>query len=223
MLLAIDTSTDWIGLALYDGTQILCEQTWRSQSYHTTELVPAIADLFARTHVNRSQLTGLGIALGPGSFTGLRIGMSVCKGLALALDLPVAGFPSLDILAAGQPVLRRPMIALLQVGRGRYAWARYVSHNSQWHPEGPVQVSSAREIAATITSPVYVCGEMGAEERRILGRKWKTARLCTASQGLRRPAVLAELAWRRLQTGQADDIVALAPIYVHTLSNVPDL
>jgi len=223
MLLAIDTSTDWIGLALYDGTQILCEQTWRSQSYHTTELVPAINDLFARTQVKRSQLTGLGIALGPGSFTGLRIGMSVCKGLALALDLPVAGFPSLDILAAGQPTLRRPMIALLQVGRGRYAWARYVSHDSHWQQEGKVQVSSPREIAATITSPVYVCGEMSAEERRILGRKWKTARLCTASQGLRRPSVLAEMAWQRLQAGQSDDVVALAPIYVHTLSNIPDL
>jgi len=163
MLLAIDTSTDWIGLALYDGTQILCEQTWRSHSYHTIDLVPAIADILTRTHVNRAALTGLGIALGPGSFTGLRIGMSVCKGLALALKLPVAGVPSLDILAAGQPVLRRPMIALLQVGRGRFAWARYISQNSHWVQEGPVQVSETHEIAATITSPVYVCGEMDAE------------------------------------------------------------
>jgi len=223
MLLAIDTSTDWIGLALYDGTQILCEQTWRSHSYHTIDLVPAIADILTRTHVNRAALTGLGIALGPGSFTGLRIGMSVCKGLALALKLPVAGVPSLDILAAGQPVLRRPMIALLQVGRGRFAWARYISQNSHWVQEGPVQVSETHEIAATITSPVYVCGEMDAEQRRILGRKWKTARLCSAAQGVRRPAVLAEMAWQRLQAGQADDVVSLAPIYVHTLSNVPDL
>ncbi|MFZ3070598.1 MAG: hypothetical protein WA110_05710, partial [Anaerolineaceae bacterium] len=70
MLLAIDTSTEWIGLALFDGTRILCEQTWRSQNYHTTELVPAIADMFTRTRIKRSDLTGLGIALGPGSFTG---------------------------------------------------------------------------------------------------------------------------------------------------------
>ncbi|HAE85144.1 MAG TPA: tRNA (adenosine(37)-N6)-threonylcarbamoyltransferase complex dimerization subunit type 1 TsaB [Anaerolineaceae bacterium] len=223
MLLAIDTSTNWIGLALFDGTQILCEQTWHSQSYHTTELVPAIDEILTRTQVRRAELSGLGIALGPGSFTGLRIGMSVCKGLALALDLPVAGFPSLDILAVGQPLLRRPMITLLQVGRGRFAWARYFNQDKQWVQEGSVQVSSPREIAATIKSPVYICGEMGAEERRILGRKWKTARLCSPAQGLRRPAVLAEMAWQRLHAGKADDVVSLAPIYVHTLSNVPDL
>jgi len=148
--------------------------------------------------------------------------MSVCKGMALALRLPVAGVPSLDILAAGQPILRRPMIALLQVGRGRFAWARYLAANSHWSREGEVQVSDAREIAATISSPVYVCGEMGEEERRILGRKWKTARLASPSQSLRRPAVLAELAWQRLLEGKADDAAALSPIYVHTLSNVPE-
>ncbi len=84
-----------------------CEQIWRSRHYHTTELVPAISELFARTRARKSDLTGLGVALGPGSFTGLRIGMGVCKGMALALRLPVAGVPSLDILAAGQPILRR--------------------------------------------------------------------------------------------------------------------
>ena len=222
MLLAIDTSTDWIGLALFDGTRVLCEQTWRSQHYHTTELVPAIAELFARTRTRPADLSGLGIALGPGSFTGLRIGMSVCKGIALALKLPVAGVPSLDILAAGQPILRRPMIALLQVGRGRFAWARYLAANQHWSREGEVQVSDAREIAATINSPVYVCGEMGEEERRVLGRKWKTSRLASPAQSLRRPAVLAELAWQRLKDGKADDAAALSPIYVHTLSNVPE-
>jgi hypothetical protein len=86
-----------------------------------------------------------------------------------------------------------------------------------------VQVSTPSEIAATIKSPVYICGEMGVEERRILGRKWITARLSSAAQGLRRPAVLAEMAWQRLQAGKADHVVTLSHIYVPTLSNVPDL
>ena len=59
MLLAIDTSTNWIGLALFDGAQILSEQTWRSQSYHTTELVPAIEEMLTRTQVRRKDLSGL--------------------------------------------------------------------------------------------------------------------------------------------------------------------
>ena len=222
MLVAIDTSTQWIGIALYDGVQVLAEHNWRSRNYHTIELVPAMADMLAKCQVNPSQLTGVGVALGPGSFTGLRIGLSAGKGLALGQGIPIVGVPSLEILVASQPGLRRPMIAMLQVGRGRYAWARFRYKRPTWGQITETQVDDVKTIASTITSPVYVVGEMGAEERQIMGRKWKTAQLAPASQCLRRPSVLAELAWTKLQEGHADDIASLSPIYVHTLSNLPD-
>jgi len=222
MLVAIDTSTQWIGIALYDGTRVLAEHSWRSKNYHTVELIPAIADMLAKCQVRPDQLTGIGVALGPGSFTGLRICLSAAKGLALGQNLPTAGVPSLDVLAASQPGLRRPMIALLEVGRGRYAWARYRYKNPNWGQISEIKVDDIKDIAATITSPVYVVGDMGAEERQIMGRKWKTSQLAPASQCVRRPSVLAELAWNKLQVGHADDIVSLSPIYVHTLSNLPE-
>ncbi|HHX09227.1 MAG TPA: tRNA (adenosine(37)-N6)-threonylcarbamoyltransferase complex dimerization subunit type 1 TsaB [Chloroflexi bacterium] len=222
MLVAIDTSTQWIGIALYDGTRVLAEHSWRSKNYHTIELIPAIADMLAKCQVRPNQLTGIGVALGPGSFTGLRIGLSAAKGLALGQNLPTAGVPSLDVLAASQPGLRRPMIALLEVGRGRYAWARYRYKNPNWGQISEIRVDDIKDIAATITSPVYVVGDMGAEERQIMGRKWKTSQLAPASQCVRRPSVLAELAWNKLQVGHADDVVSLSPIYVHTLSNLPE-
>lgn len=221
MLLAIDTSTEWIGLALYDGTQVVSEMTWYSPNYHTVELVPAIADMLTRSRVPRSSLTGVAVALGPGSFTGLRIGLGVAKGVALAFRIPVVGVPSLEILAASQPALRRPMLALLRVGRGRFAYQRFHYQKERWEPVGEVQVDSPKAIAATIDSAIYVVGEMGPEERQVLGRKWKTARLAPASASTRRPSVLAEIAWKRLKSGSSDDVVSLTPIYVHTLSNVP--
>jgi len=223
MLLAIDTSTEWIGISLFNGTNILAEHTWRSKNYHTVELIPAIKEMLTKTQTKASSLTGVGVALGPGSFTGLRIGLSAAKGIALGQNLPVAGIPSLEILAAAQPGLRRPMLAFLAVGRGRYAYVRYQYKNGSWQGVSDITVNDIRAIAATIKSPTYVVGEMDAEERQILGRKWKTARLAPPSLCLRRPAVLAELAWAKIQSGQADDAASLAPIYVHTLSNVPDL
>ncbi len=223
MLLAIDTSTEWIGIALFNGTNVLAEQTWRSKNYHTVELVPAIKEMLTKTQTKPSSLTGVGVALGPGSFTGLRIGLSAAKGIALGQNLPVAGIPSLEILAAAQPGLRRPMLAFLEVGRGRYAFVRYQYKQGSWQAVTDIIVDDIRGMAATIKSPTYVVGEMDAEERQILGRKWKTARLAVPSLCLRRPAVLAELAWAKIQAGQADDAASLAPIYVHTLSNVPDL
>lgn len=223
MLLAIDTSTECIGIALFNGTNILAEQTWRSKNYHTVELIPAIKEMLTRTQTKASSLTGVGVALGPGSFTGLRIGLSAAKGIALGQNLPVAGIPSLEVLAAAQPGLRRPMLAFLAVGRGRYAYVRYQYKNGAWQAVSEIAVNDIRAMAATIKSPTYVVGEMDAEERQILGRKWKTARLAPPSLCLRRPAVLAELAWAKIQAGHADDTASLAPIYVHTLSNVPNL
>ncbi|HPR35894.1 MAG TPA: tRNA (adenosine(37)-N6)-threonylcarbamoyltransferase complex dimerization subunit type 1 TsaB [Anaerolineaceae bacterium] len=223
MLLAIDTSTEWIGIALFNGTNVLAEQIWRSKNYHTVELVPAIKEMLTKTQTKASSLTGIGVALGPGSFTGLRIGLSVAKGIALGQKLPVAGIPTLEILAAAQPGLRRPMLAFLEVGRGRYAYARYQYKQGSWQAITDIAVNDIRDMASTIKSPIYVVGDMDAEQRQILGRKWKTARLASPSLCLRRPAVLAELAWAKIQAGQADDAASLAPIYVHTLSNVPDL
>lgn len=223
MLIAIDTSTEWIGLALYDGVQILSEQSWRSQHFHTTELAPAVATMLERAKVSSKDVTCIGVAIGPGSFTGMRIGIAFAKGLALALKVPIVGVPSLDILAFSQPVMRRPMICLLKIGRGRFAWARYEGVKGKWVCKTEVAVDEPKEIAKTITSPIFVCGEMADEERRILGRKWKTAKLAEASQSVRRPAVLAELAFQKLKSGHTDDIPSLSPIYVHTLSNVPEV
>src|SRR5690606_7536580 len=185
------------------------------------ELVPAIADMLAKCQVKPSQLSGVGVALGPGSFMGLRIGLSAAKGLALGQNPPIAGVPSLEILGASQPGLRRPMIAMLKVGRGRVAWARFRYTRPSWGQITETQVDDIKTIAASIASPVYVVGEMAAEERQIMGRKWKTAQLAPASLCLRSASVLAELAWQKLQDGHADDTVSLSPIYVHTLSNVP--
>lgn len=222
MLVAIDTSTQMIGIALYDGAQVLAEHVWRSRNYHTVELAPAIADMLRKCQVSPRQLTGVGVALGPGSFTGLRIGLSAAKGLALARNLPIAGVPSLEILVASQPGLRRPMIAMLEVGRGRFAWARFRYKNPRWGQITETTVDDVKTIAGTINSPVYVVGEMNAEQRQIMGRKWKTAQLAPASLCIRRPSVLAELAWDKLQVGHADDNASLSPIYVHTLSNIPE-
>ncbi|HEX9014059.1 MAG TPA: tRNA (adenosine(37)-N6)-threonylcarbamoyltransferase complex dimerization subunit type 1 TsaB, partial [Anaerolineaceae bacterium] len=101
MLLAVDTSTRWVGLALYTGSQVLGEMTWQSQNTHTVEVAPAVQELLTRAGVRSSDLRSIGVAVGPGSFTSLRIGLGQAKGLAMACRIPLVGIPTLDILAAG--------------------------------------------------------------------------------------------------------------------------
>lgn len=220
MLLAVDTSTAQIGLALYDGIRVSGEMLWHSRYHHTVELAPALAGLLARTGISMDDIQALGVALGPGSFTSLRVGLALVKGLALARHLPLIGIPTLDILAAAQPMRKMPLAAVLQAGRGRLAIGWYKSRDNKWQAEGVAQVTTMETLVGDIRSPTLVCGELSAEERQRLARKRKNVLLASPAQCARCPAFLAELAWQRWQEGKIDEIASLAPIYLHVAGSL---
>ncbi|UCE00443.1 MAG: tRNA (adenosine(37)-N6)-threonylcarbamoyltransferase complex dimerization subunit type 1 TsaB [Chloroflexota bacterium] len=215
MLIAIDTSTRQMGVALFDGVQILSEMTWQSQQYHTVELAPTVAALMERAEISMSELDVVAVALGPGSFTGLRIGISLAKGMALAGRLAIVGIPTLDILAAAQPIDKIPMAAVLQAGRGRLAVGWYKNSSGKWKSDHKVQVFTPQDLSEQIKSPTYVVGELSEEERRLFRRKRKNVTLASPAQSLRRPSFLAELGWRRWQKRTVDNPATLAPSYLH--------
>jgi tRNA threonylcarbamoyladenosine biosynthesis protein TsaB len=221
VLLAVDTSTRWMGLALYDGSQVIAEEVWQSRNNHTIELAPAVAGLLRRTEINTGSLSALAAALGPGSFTSLRIGLGLVKGIALALHLPVIGVPTLDILAASQPVQEWPLAAVLQAGRGRIAVGWYFEKGGAWCAQEEAKVTTVEELSQGIHKPTLICGELTAEERHLLARKRKNVILASPASSLRRPAFLAELAWQRWKSGQVDDPVTLSPVYLHIAEAIP--
>ena len=221
MLLAVDTSTLWVGLALYDGDRVVGEQMWQSQNHHTIEVVPAIDAMLKRCGITPKDIHALAVALGPGSFTSLRIGLGIVKGMALALHAPVIGVPTLDVLVYSQPVQSLPLAAVLQAGRTRLALAWYHNQNGIWSSENPPQVVTVEEFAAQIKRPTLVCGELNAEQRHLLSRKRKSVLLSSPARSVRRPAFLAEIAWQRLQADQVDDPVSLSPIYLHLVDGTP--
>jgi tRNA threonylcarbamoyladenosine biosynthesis protein TsaB len=220
MLLAVDTSTAQVGLALYDGSQVLGEYAWRSSQRHTVELAPAIFELLTRCGLSMDDVRALGIALGPGSFTSLRVGLSLVKGLVLARHLPLIGIPTLDVLAAAQAPARLPLVAVIQAGRGRLAAGWYRRSKYGWRARGEARVVTVEALADELQTPVIVCGELASEERQRLAQK-PDVRVASPAQSVRRPAVLAELAWARWQKGESDDEAALAPIYLHVAEPIP--
>lgn len=222
MLLAVDTSTAQIGLALYDGAQVLGESVWTSSQHHTVELAPALAGLLAHCGAAMDSVAALGVATGPGSFTSLRVGLSFVKGLALARNIPLIGIPTLDILAAAQTPAKMPLAAILQAGRGRLAVGWYKTSKNGWQAEGPARVETVDSLAASISKPTIICGELTMEERQRLARKRVNVQLVSVAQSVRRPAVLAELAWARWQNGETDEAASLAPIYLHVAESVPE-
>ncbi|MFN2216031.1 MAG: tRNA (adenosine(37)-N6)-threonylcarbamoyltransferase complex dimerization subunit type 1 TsaB [Anaerolineales bacterium] len=215
-LLALDTSTSQTGLALYAEDRILGELSWFSHYRQTVELAPAIDDLLHRLDIKPDALAAIGVAIGPGSFTSLRVGLALAKGLSMARHIPLIGIPSLDILAAGIPVVDLPLAAVLQAGRGRLALGWYHAVSGTWQSDGAPKITTAEELVKQINSPTLVCGELQPEERQRLARKYRNVTIPSPANCVRRPGILAELAWNRWKAGQIDPAAPLAPIYLHT-------
>ena len=190
MLLAVDTSSSQLGLALYNGAQVVAESVWPSRARHTVELAPALVELFQRTGVKMDDIQALGVALGPGSFTSLRVGLAFVKGLALARDLPLIGIQTLDWVAASQPQTQLPVAAVIPAGRVRLAVGWYRSFEMAKKAEGNPMAMTAEELSTSIAESTLVC--------------------------LRQPGLLAELAHIRWQAGDVDNTATLAPAYLHT-------
>jgi tRNA threonylcarbamoyladenosine biosynthesis protein TsaB len=220
MLLAVDTSTTQVGVAVYDGSQVIGEYAWRSSQRHTVELAPAIFELLGRCGLKMEDVRALGVALGPGSFTSLRVGLSLAKGIALSRHLPLIGIPTLDILAKAQSPSKLPLVVAIQAGRGRFAVGWYKRSRSGWRAKGNASVLTVEALINEVKNPILLCAELTARERQALAAK-PEIQLASPAQSVRRPAVLAELAWARWQTGDIDDEATLAPIYLHVAEPVP--
>jgi tRNA threonylcarbamoyladenosine biosynthesis protein TsaB len=220
ILLALDTSTAQTGLALYNEDQVLGEMSWYSHYRQTVELAPAIDGLLKRLNLKIDTISAIGVAIGPGSFTSLRVGLALAKGLALARHIPLIGIPTLDILAAAIPVYDIPLAAVLQAGRGRLAVGWYHADSGSWQSDGPATTLTAEELVDQINSPTLVCGELQSEERQRLARKYRNVTIPSPANCVRRSGILAELAWNRWKAGEIDITAPLAPIYLPT-SGIP--
>jgi tRNA threonylcarbamoyladenosine biosynthesis protein TsaB len=222
VLLAFDTSTRNIGIAIYDGVQVLCENIWASHDYHTVELAPAVAEILSRAGIELQQLKLLAVATGPGSFTGLRIGMALAKGIALARHLPIIGIPTLDIVAESQPVSPGFSLAtIIQAGRGRLAVGWYIPADGHWQLKPPIEVMDVLKLSRQIHEPTLICGELTEEQQHALARKYKNVVLASPAHSIRRASLLAELAWKRWQAGDVDDPATISPTYLQLGDPIP--
>jgi tRNA threonylcarbamoyladenosine biosynthesis protein TsaB len=112
-----------------------------------------------------------------------------------------------------------PLAAAIQAGRGRYALGWYKISRKQWQAQGEARVVTLEELIAEVQSPAVMCGEFTAEVRQKIMEN-KNVRLASPADSIRRPAVLAELAWARWQNGSVDDAASLAPVYLHTAAPI---
>ena len=212
MLLAIDTSTRMIGIGLHDGKQVLSEYIWQGRGRHTIELAPQIALMMRRVEVKTTDLEAVAVALGPGSYTGLRIGLAMGKGLALARGLKLIGVPTFDVIALRQPHVSEPLFVALEAGRGRIVGMWYKWSRKSWRPQGEMLLTSWDQFVEDVSEPCRVCGEIDPLGRQLLGEH-EGFSMGSPASCLRRPSDLAEIALERMRSKRRIKPQPTNPIY----------
>lgn len=125
MLLALDTSTHRASLALSQHGELLVEYTWDVGASHSVELLRRLEGILKERGLALSQVSAVAAAIGPGSFTGVRVAVTVAKSLAFGLNVPLLGISTLDIIAYSQAAAAAPVCALMDAGRGEFYAALY--------------------------------------------------------------------------------------------------
>lgn len=213
MLLAVDTSTGRAGIALYDG-DVLAEVVWQAGRDHGRHLMPTIDETLRRLGRNPTEITAVAAARGPGSFTGLRVGLSVTQGLSVALGVPAYGVGSLDVLAASLSALDRPVRAVLAAGRGRFATALFRPVGARLVQVEEVMGMTLDSLLRLVVERCAIVGDLDAEGRSRLAALGDHVWVAPPALSVRRPAVLAELAWQRFCRGDLPGLDAGEPIYL---------
>lgn len=213
MLLAVDTSTSRAGIALYDG-EIVAESVWHAGRDHGRLLMPAVEETMRRMGRTPADLTAVAAARGPGSFTGLRVGLAVATGLSVALGIPAYGLGSLDVLAAGLPAWDRPVWAVLAAGRGRFATALFEPAGHGFVQVGDVMGATLETLLRLVVERCAIVGDLDSEGRTQLAALGDHVWVAPPALSVRRPAALAELAWQMLRQGHPPGPDAGEPIYL---------
>jgi tRNA threonylcarbamoyl adenosine modification protein YeaZ len=148
VLLAFDTATPAVTVALHDGDRVVASQTRVDGRRHGELLAPAITAVLDEAWVPRQDVTAIAVGVGPGPFTGLRVGLVTARALALALDIPVYGVCTLDVLAAaaaGSGAVGGPFLVATDARRREVYWASYDEEGGRLdgpHVSRPIDVAT---------------------------------------------------------------------------------
>ncbi len=205
---------------------LVAELNWTSIDSQTVELLPRLSQILAWHGLSPGDIQSVAVSLGPGSFTGLRIALSIAKGMAVAHGTSLLGVPTLDASALPFVASGRQVVAVAPAGRGRVYWASYSAtpDNARHIPvpfgtwqgwRSDYRLSDVQALADALREPALLVGEIPLKLHEIL-KTLLAGRVDLPEPAVsgRRAAAIAALGWLRWRAGDLDDAASLAPIYL---------
>jgi len=214
-ILAVDTATKSCSVAIAQKETILAEVTLVSEQTHSKHLMEVIKSVSRLSGIAISDLDGFAVTKGPGSFTGLRIGLATVKGLAAASGKPMVGISSLKCLAIQSFVPSFNICPIIDARKGEVYWAFYRYDDNQLQQLCPEQVTSPRIFLTDIQEPCVFVGNGARLYQDVIGLKLgNLAHFVPDSHSIIRGATVAYLSQKRFEKGNFDDASSLTPCYI---------
>ena len=216
-ILGIETSTLVSSVALATADTMLAEITLQTKKTHSELLMPHIDKILGMAGIKKNDLKGIAVSIGPGSFTGLRIGLATAKALAYALKIPIVGVPTLEVLAYGCPVPGAILAPMLDAQKGNIYQALFKWEAGKLVEIMPVTVMHIDEALHKLTEyeePVLVMGEAAVLHREKIEQVGKNIALAMPHVVVQRAGSVAGLGQLLLQQGIQHDLMALEPVYI---------
>ena len=215
-VLALDTATLVSSVALATKNRLVAELTLQTRKTHSEQLMPHIEQILAMAETPKEAVEAIAVSIGPGSFTGLRIGLATAKAMAYALNIPLVGVPTLDALAFGCPLPGAILASTMDAQKGNIYLASYrwrCGDLEQLHPAKVIGHAEAFAELALYGEPVVILGEAVELYRDAIAG---TGRLTAAEPHVAMPraASVAMLGQRLLADGQMHDVMSLEPLYI---------
>jgi tRNA threonylcarbamoyladenosine biosynthesis protein TsaB len=216
-LLAVETATSWQSVAIFEDDRVLARLDQDAGGAHGTRLLPAIDQVLTQTGLRLTDLDGLACSIGPGSFTGIRVGVATCLGLRAATDLPLALVPTMEAMAWNANITDVPVCPLLTSRKGELYWAIFRrTKGGQLERMLAEHVGAPSAFVRSLTEHTLVFGEgwssMEAEIRAALPAS-VTISVGPAEAAKPSAVSVALLGMQRLKRGEiaGDQVV---PLYV---------
>jgi tRNA threonylcarbamoyladenosine biosynthesis protein TsaB len=219
LALAIDTTCDIASVTLAREEAIIATLAFRHKMDLLRRLMPNIDMLVRDAGVEKSSIDAVVVSIGPGSFTGIRIGVATAKSIAFALNKPIAGIPTLDVLAYGAPAASGLVVPMIHARPGEvytsiYRKAPGGSIERLMEDKALVLDELFAEIGASGNDPIVFCGDGSARNRQELEARFPEAFFSSVWDNYPRGEVLVSLGIEKLLRGESDSPIDLVPNYV---------
>jgi tRNA threonylcarbamoyladenosine biosynthesis protein TsaB len=213
IVLGIDTSGYGHAVGVYDGTRVLADNIFPAKTDSLEQIVPHIDTTLKSLGMTLEDIQGIGVGLGPGSWTGIRVGVTVGKMLAFGTGRPVCGVPTLEALAFAARHEAPIICAVIDVGVGDAVYAGlYRPVKDTVERIGDYYIGDAKGLSTLITGPAVIIGQGAMAYTRLF--KEPSVRKFKVMEASPSGAAIASLAASRLERGESDDALALTPLYL---------